>query len=198
MKILVIGATGIIGGKVAKALRERHEVIEASRNTGIKVDIDKPESIKAMYRQAGPLDAVVVAAGGGAFKGLAELEDADFEYSLRSKLMGQVNVVRFGLDSVRDGGSFTLTSGVLAQDPMKGSAAISLINAGIEGFARAAALELKERNVRVNVVSPGWVSETLSAMGQDPSHGLPAAEVAKAYVQSVEGSATGTVISAKR
>ena len=196
MKILLIGSTGTIGRNVLEALKARHEVVEANRNSGLRVDIDNPDSIKAMYQQAGPLDAVVVAAGGGAFKSLPELEDADFAYSLQSKLMGQVNVVRFGLKNVRDGGSFTLTSGTLAHDPMPGSAAISLINAGVEGFARAAALELRDRRIRVNVVSPGWVSETLASMGQDPSHGIPSEQVAKSYMESVEGKQTGTVISA--
>ena len=95
--------------------------------------------------------------------------------------------------SVVDGGSFTLTSGILAKSPMPGSGAISLVNAGLEGFVRAAALEAPRR-IRVNVVSPPWVAETLAAMKMDPSHGLPAAVVAKAYVKSVTGSETGTVI----
>jgi NAD(P)-dependent dehydrogenase (short-subunit alcohol dehydrogenase family) len=111
--------------------------------------------------------------------------------------MGQVNLVRFGMDSVADGGSFTLTSGVLAQEPMPGAAAISLVNAGLEGFARSAALDLP-RKQRINVVSPPWVSETLQAMGQDPKGGLPAAVVAKAYLVTVEGKETGKVIDARR
>lgn len=197
MRILVIGAGGTLGSEVVKALKPRHEIMEAQRNSGLTVDIADSDSIRAMYAKAGQLDAVVVAAGEAAFAPFAQLKDADFQLSLRSKLMGQVNVVRFGIDALSDGGSFTLTSGVLAQQPMPGSAAISLVNAGVEGFARAAALELP-RGLRVNVVSPGWVSETLSAMGQDPSNGVPAAEVAKAYVESVEGNNTGTVIPAQR
>jgi len=108
--------------------------------------------------------------------------------------MGQVNVVRYGLAHVNDRGSITVTSGVLAQQPTPGSAAVSLVNAGLKGFARAAALDAP-RGIRVNVVSPPWVSETLKAMGQDPSGGLPAAAVAKSYAQSVEGKETGQVIS---
>ena len=112
--------------------------------------------------------------------------------------MGQVNVVRAGAQYVLPGGSITLTSGILAQEPIPGSAAISLVNAGLEGFGRAAALELQDAKVRVNVVSPPWVKETLVALKMNPSSGMPADEVAKAYAQSVEGSATGEIIDARR
>lgn len=194
MRILIVGATGTIGAPLVSALAG-HDLVLASRERAAeRVDIGDPDSIRALYRRVGRVDAVVSAAGDARFKPLAQLTDDDFAFSLDNKLMGQVNLVRYGIDSVNDGGSFTLTSGVLAQQPMPGSAAISLVNAGIEGFARAAALELP-RGQRINVVSPPWVAETLAAMGQDPSNGLPASVVAKAYVRSIEGSETGSVIS---
>src|SRR5256886_12648606 len=135
-----------------------------------------------------------LAAGQARFKPLDELSDADFHFSIDNKLMGQVNLVRYGLGSIVDGGSITITSGVLAQQPSRGSAAISLVNAGLEGFARAAALEAP-RGIRINVVSPPWVTETLQALGMPLQGGLPAATVAQAYVACVEGTATGQVIS---
>ena len=107
--------------------------------------------------------------------------------------MGQVNLIRYGFDSVADRGSITVTSGVLAKSPTSNGAAISLVNAGLEGFTRAAALEAP-RGIRVNIVSPPWVSETLKTMGQDPSHGWPAATVARADVESVNGKQPGKVI----
>ena len=194
----MIGATGTIGRAIVDALAARHDVIPASqRSTPLTVDLAQPDSIQALYRAAGPLDAVVCAAGQARFAPLVELSDDDFQFSLANKLMGQVNRVRFGFDAVRDGGSFTLTSGVLARAPMPGSAAISLVNAGLEGFARAAALEAP-RGVRVNVVSPPWVTETLQTLGMDPGLGQPAATVAQRYVQSVEGSQTGAVLERPR
>lgn len=196
MRILLIGASGTIGAAVHGALAPKHDVIGASRNTGqVRVDITRQDSIWDMFRQIDPVDAVVCCAGGAAWKPLRDLTDSDFDTSLSNKLMGQVNLVRAGIDRVRDGGSFTLTSGVLAQQPMPGSAAVSLVNAGIEGFVRAAALELK-RGVRINVVSPPWVAETLAKMGQDPKNGLPAEVVARSYVSAVEGTGTGEVIRA--
>ena len=172
-----------------QALRGGHEVLSAARSSGdLRVDITSPDSIRELFAQAGRVDAVVSGAGGGAWKPLDQLSDEDFETSLHYKLMGQVNVVRFGAD-VSDGGSITLTSGVLAREPMPGSAAISLVNAGLEGFVRAAALEMP-RGIRVNVVSPPWVSETLQAMGRTPSGGMPAADVARAYVDAVRARTT--------
>ena len=194
MKILLIGASGTIGSAIATALGARHELILASvQKSPEQVDISDAASIRALFARVGRVDAVVSAAGRASFKPLTELGDEDFELSLSNKLMGQVNLVRLGLASVADGGSFTLTAGYLARHPMPGSGAVSLVNAGLGGFGRAAALEAP-RGVRVNVVSPPWVTETLLKMGRAPDGGLAAAAVAQAYVRSVEGTITGQTI----
>jgi NAD(P)-dependent dehydrogenase (short-subunit alcohol dehydrogenase family) len=198
MRILIVGATGTIGRPLVAALQGRHELVLASRaKADEKVDISDPNSIRALYKRVGKVDAVVSASGEAKFGPLEQLTDEDFALGLNSKLMGQVNLVRYGFDSVNDGGSFTLTSGVLASEPIVGSAAISLVNAAVEGFTRAAALEAP-RKIRVNVVSPPWVTETLIAFKMDLAGGMPAAEVARAFVQSVEGTQTGAVISPAR
>jgi NAD(P)-dependent dehydrogenase (short-subunit alcohol dehydrogenase family) len=114
-------------------------------------------------------------------------------FEIRSKLMGQVSLVRIAKDRLRDGGSITLTTGVFAMHPMPGNASISMVNAGLEGFVRAAALELP-RNLRINAVSPPWVKETMVKLGMDPSPGLAAADGAKAYVAAVERSHQGKVL----
>jgi NAD(P)-dependent dehydrogenase (short-subunit alcohol dehydrogenase family) len=196
MRILLIGATGTIGKALVGALAKHDLILASQTKAPEQVDISDPGSVRGLFSRIGRIDAVVSAAGQAKFAPLSNLSDADFEFTLRNKLMGQVNLVRYGIDAVRDKGSFTLTSGVLAQQPMPGSAVISLVNAGLEGFARAAALELP-RGQRINVVSPPWVSETLTAMGQDPKGGLPAKSVARAYVESVEGAMTGQVIAPK-
>lgn len=146
-----------------------------------------------MYRTTGQVDAVISTAAASRSAPLAELTDEDFALSLRNKLMGQVNLVRLGFTWLTDSGSFTLTSGALALRPRVGSALKSLVNAGVEGFTRAAALEAP-RGIRVNVVSPPLVAETLEAQGMDPSVGIPAAAVAQAYVQSLEGMENGLVL----
>lgn len=197
MKVVVIGASGTIGQAVVQRLSARHQIVSVGRSSGdYQVDLASKSSLEQLFKAVAPFDAVVSTAGQARFAPLEALSDDDFQFSLSNKLMGQVNLVRVGLAFIADQGSFTLTSGVLANEPMPGSAAISLVNAGLEGFARAAALELP-RGLRINVVSPPWVSETLEAMGQAGSGGLPAATVAAAYAESVESQRTGEVLDAR-
>ncbi len=198
MKVIVIGATGTIGAAVASALAgKQHEVVRASRNGAAKVDIEDQATIRALFAAAGPADAVVSCAGSAVFKPFAQLTDADYAVGLNSKLMGQVALARIAANQLKDGGSITLTTGILAMRPMPGSAAISLVNAGLEGFVRAAALELPRR-LRINAVSPPWVKETMVKLRMDTAPGLAAADVAKAYVAAVEGTMQGEIIEAAK
>ena len=193
MRIVVVGATGTIGKAIVAALARNHEVLAASRKSRIRVDVTDPDSIRAMYRTVGRIDALVSAAGDAKFAPLEKLTDSDFQFSLGHKLMGQVNLVRLGMDSMTDGGSFTLTTGVLARRPMAGSGAISLVNAGLEGFVRAAALEAP-RGIRVNAASPPWITDTMKALGMNPSGGMTPEAAAQLYVRSVTGKQNGAVI----
>ncbi len=194
VKVLIIGATGTIGAAVADALEAGgHDVLCASRNAELSVNIAQPSSIAALYRRVGKLDAVICCAGSAAFKPLPALEDADLEMSLRDKLMGQVNLVRLGLHALNDGGVFVLTSGIFSRNPMPGVSAIAMTNGAIESFTRAAALDLP-RGLRINAVSPPLITETARKMGFPTQGTLSAAENAEAYVSLVQGGDTGCVI----
>ena len=189
MKVVVVGATGTIGSAVADALEPAHEVVRVSRSGEPRVDLAEPESVAALFASVGDVDAVVCCAASAP---LTPLSDGGFVASLQGKLLGQVQLVRDALAHVRDGGSITLTSGRIPQDTV-GSAGGALVNAGLDAFVRAAAVEMP-RGLRVNAVSPGWVRESLAKMGMDSADGTPVRDVARAYVEAVEGTAQGQTI----
>jgi NAD(P)-dependent dehydrogenase (short-subunit alcohol dehydrogenase family) len=195
-KILVIGAAGLIGKDVVKTLGES-ECIRASRSSDERVDISDPKSLVALFERVGELDGIICTGGAARFKPWAELTDEDWTFSLANKLLGQVNVVRYGLKSVRAGGAITLTTGLASQYPAPGSAIITTVNSAVDAFVRAIAAE-PSISVRVNAVSPGWVSETLQSMGRDPAGGIPAAEVANITVRQFREGATGSVVPAAK
>jgi NAD(P)-dependent dehydrogenase (short-subunit alcohol dehydrogenase family) len=195
MKVLVIGASGPVGSAVVAELAERHEVVAAGREHGeYRVDITLDESVEAMFKAVGPLDAIVVTAGSVFFGPLAAMRPADFNVGLQGKLLGQVRVALLGQHVLRDGGSITLTTGIIAQEPARLLANGTVANAALEGFVRAAAIELP-RGVRINAVSPSMLTESMAAYGPifPGVESVPAARVALAYARSVEGPQTGRI-----
>lgn len=197
MKILLIGASGTIGQAVAKALTNEHEVVAANYSGGdVNVDIGDNASIEAMFEKVGKVDAIVSTAGLANFAALNELTDADYQLALNNKLMGQINLMRLGQNYLNDNGSVTVTSGVLAQEPMQGSSVISMANGALESFVKAASLELA--HIRINAVSPIFVKETMAMMGMDTEGGLSAEDTAKAYVTAVTGSMSGEALAATK
>jgi NAD(P)-dependent dehydrogenase (short-subunit alcohol dehydrogenase family) len=189
MQIAIIGATGTIGSAVANELEARgHHVVRASRKGAHPIDIEDAASISAFYTAHPHLDAVVSTAGNASFGPVAQLDDAGFELGVRSKLMGQVNLVRQGANALGEGAAFVLTTGILGHTPWPATSAVAMVNAGLEGFARGAALDLSQR---VLVVSPPLVRETAVKFGMG-EQGAPAAEVARTYADVLESAVSGS------
>jgi NAD(P)-dependent dehydrogenase (short-subunit alcohol dehydrogenase family) len=195
MRVLIIGATGIIGEAVVGELGPRHDILTAGRSSGdLRVDITNLDSIKAMFQNAGQVDAVVSATGKVKFAPMEAMTAADYEIGLKDKLMGQVNLVLVGRSFVSEGGSFTLTSGVLDHDPIRQGTSASMVNGAVNAFVMAAAIEMW-RGQRINAVSPTVINEAMEGYsaffrGFQP---VPAARAALAYAKSVEGAQTGQV-----
>ena len=194
MKILIIGATGTIGKHVTAALQKDHEVIKAgSKSSDIQVDISSIESIENFYKQVGIFDALICAAGNAQFRPLASMKDADFRIGVNSKLMGQVNLVLVGQHYINPKGSFTLTSGVLAEDPILMGTTVSMVNGAVNGFVKGAAIEL-ENGVRINAVGPDIVEESTAYFSYFPGHvPVTMSRVTQAYIKSVLGGQTGQI-----
>ncbi|MDX1667173.1 MAG: short chain dehydrogenase [Saprospiraceae bacterium] len=194
MKIALIGARGTIGKGVRSLFEENgHEVIGVSRSTKPGINIDKPESIDAFYAQLDQIDAVICAAGSAGFGALDKLSEHDFRQGIQSKLMGQVNLVRKGLEKLAPEGVFVLTGGMLAYSPWPKTSAVAMINAGLEGFVKAAALDMPDEK-RILIVHPPLLSETAEKMGMEADPWPDSDKVAKAYLEAVEGDANGTAI----
>jgi NAD(P)-dependent dehydrogenase (short-subunit alcohol dehydrogenase family) len=193
VKILVIG-TGLVGGAAVTSLTERgHDVVAVSRSSSPAADATDPESIAALFATVGTVDAVVAAVGSAPFQPLAELDHADFVAGLLGKTMAQIDIVQLGTPHVSDGGSFTLTTGVLAREPIVTGAASSAANGALEAFTMAAAIELP-RGIRINTVSPTVLVEATGHHAHFPGWTqVSAAAVGQAYVKAVEGAHTGQV-----
>jgi NAD(P)-dependent dehydrogenase (short-subunit alcohol dehydrogenase family) len=195
MRIVVVGASGTIGRAVVAELGQRHEIVEVGRNSGkVRFDATDPASIRAGLELVGTFDAIVATFGSVKFAPLAEMDAAGYGIGLADKLMGQVNLVLIGREFIADGGSFTLTSGILSRDPVVGGSSASMVNGALEAWVQAAAIELP-RGLRINCVCPGLLEETAVSFGAFfPGHvPVSSARVAKAYAKSVEGRLTGRV-----
>ena len=196
MKILIVGGNGTIGKKVTAYFKADHRVITAGRQSGdVRVDITDAGSISSMFQQAGSVDAVVSIAGEAKWAPLGELSEDDYYIGLKSKLMGQVNLVRIGRDHLNPGGSFTLTTGILADHPVAMTASAAMVNGGIHSFVKAAALEMAQ-GMRINVVSSGLVEDAVDKYeAYFPGHNpILMKKVVNGYVKSVLGRGTGEII----
>lgn len=194
-KILLIGASGTLGQAVQANLGARHDVITAGRSSGThRADFAQPGALAALFAAVGKVDAIVSTAGNVHFGPLASMTPEQFNLGLQDKLLGQVQLALLGQQYLNDGGSITLTSGILAVEPIPNGASASTVNAAIDGFVMAAAIELP-RGLRINAVSPTIVTESAAAYGPffPGFESVPAERVALAYQRSVEGAQTGRV-----
>ncbi|GGM70456.1 short chain dehydrogenase [Longimycelium tulufanense] len=195
MKILLVGASGTLGQAVRTVLEKQHEVVTASRSSGeYTVDLTDPSSVEVLYRAVGPVDAVACTAGAVPFRPFTDLTLDDFRAGVADKLLGQVELVRRGISAVAPGGSFTLVTGVLAQDPIRTGAVASTVNGALESFVRSAAIELPKAQ-RINAVSPTVLTESLSSYGEffPGFEAVSAERAALGYVKSIDGAQTGQV-----
>ena len=196
MKIFLIGGNGTIGRRLAAHFQASHEVIIGGRsNADVTIDIADSQSITSALEAVGKVDAIICAAGEAKWAPFNDLSEEDFYIGLRSKLMGQVNLVRLGQKFVQDGGSITLSTGILADDPVVKTTSAAMVNGAIHSFVRAVDLEM-ERGVRVNVVSLGVVEDAYDKYkNYFPGHNpIPTSKVINAYVRSVQGHGRGQVI----
>ena len=148
-----------------------------------------------MFEKIGKVDAIVCIAGEAKWAAFNDLSEEDYYIGLRSKLMGQVNLVRIGKSYLNPNGSFTLSTGILADDPVPMTTSAAMVNGGIHSFAQAAALEM-ENGHRINVVSSGLVEDSVEKYRDYfPGHNpIPMWKTINGYVRCIEGKGNGEIV----
>ncbi|WP_417602821.1 short chain dehydrogenase [Owenweeksia hongkongensis] len=196
MRILIIGGKGTIGSVVTSHFEKTNDVLIAGRTSGdVMVDIADSKSIKAMFEKTGKLDAIICIAGEAKWGDFDDLTEEDYYVGLKSKLMGQVNLVRIGQNYLTANGSITLSTGILADDPVVKTTSAAMVNGAIHSFVKAVNLEIKN-GIRVNGVSSGMVEAAYDKYKDYfPGHNpILMTKVVNAYVRSVNGKGKGEII----
>ncbi|MBU3994778.1 MAG: short chain dehydrogenase [Actinobacteria bacterium] len=196
MRVLVVGARGTIGRPLCSTLAAHHEVIAAGRSGGdVRVDITSAKSIEQMYKDVGPIDACVCVAASGALDRFADLTETALLENMRGKFFGQINLVLIGQRYLADNGSFTLTSGIFADEAWPGVTGGAVISGGLHSFVLSAAIELPRR-LRINAVSPTMVADSSDQFGHlfPGMNPVPMDQLIGAYIECVEGRRTGDIL----
>ncbi|MGE8283068.1 MAG: short chain dehydrogenase [Stenotrophomonas lactitubi] len=197
MKILLVGASGTLGQAVARHLGQQHEILAAGRRSGsLRVDLTDDTSVRELFAQTGPVDAVISTTGKLHFGPLQQMTPEQFNVGLQDKLLGQVRLALAAQHHLNAGGSITLTSGIVSAQPIRDGANATAVNHALEGFVRAAALELLPRGLRINVVSPNVLVESMEAYGPyfPGFEAVTAQRAALAFQRAVEGIQSGETI----
>lgn len=195
--VILIGAQGKMGQAALSGLG-KHKVITASRSgegCDFQVDITSRESIERLYQNVGSFDAVVNTAGFCEYAPFGEMSDEQWQITIQSKLMGQINLVNIGLNYINQGGSFTLISGILNIKPIPLAIADATTSGAIDTFVQCVAHELP-RGIRINVVNPTVLEEAWDVYGEmmPGFQPVPGALVGKAFERSVDGFISGQVL----
>lgn len=195
MKIIIVGASGTMGKHLTSVFQKDHQVITAaSKGCDIQVDITSPISIEDMYKQVGAFDALISTAGPTFVGPWAKLTDKEFRKGVDGKMMGQINLVLIGQHYINSKGSFTLITGALTHEPQLNFANASAANGAVEGFVRAAAIELGN-GIRINAVSPTVIENSPQYFPFFPGD-IPVTmqQLEYGFRKSVLGANTGQII----
>lgn len=195
MKIIIVGATGTMGKNLSSAFEKEHEIIRVGSNSGdFQVDITSTESIESLFDQVGPFDALISTAGPTYVGPWKKMTDKEFRKGVEGKMMGQINLVLIGQHYINPKGSFSLITGALTHEPQINFANASAVNGAVEGFVRAAAVEL-ENGIRINAVSPTVIEDSPQYFPYFPGE-IPTTmkQLEYCFRKSVFGTNTGHII----
>jgi NAD(P)-dependent dehydrogenase (short-subunit alcohol dehydrogenase family) len=171
---LVTGGTTGIGLATAKRFADEgaHVYITGRRQaeldaavalvgnaTGVQVDSTRLEQLDALYEQIatqkGHIDVLFANAGGGSMLALGEISEAHYDETFDRNVKGVLFTVQKALPLLAKNASVILTGSTAGSSGTAAFSVYSASKAAVRAFARSWILDLKERNVRVNTLSPG-------------------------------------------
>ena len=177
--VVVTGGTSGIGLASARAFASegasvfitgrRQQVLDAAvksiggKVTGVRADMANLADIDRLYdavqQQHGQIDVIFANAGGGSFAPLGAIDEAHFDQTFATNVKGVLFTVQKALPLLRDGAAVILTSSTTSISGTPAFSVYSASKAAVRNFARNWMLDLRDRRIRVNAISPG-VTET--------------------------------------
>ena len=134
--------------------------------TAVKADSSNLDDLDKLFAQIksekGRLDIVYANAGGGSFAPIGGISEQHFDHTFDTNVKGTLFTVQKALPLVPDGGSIIMTASTAGSTAMPAFSVYSASKAAIRSFARCWTLDLKDRKIRVNVVSPGPIETPAS------------------------------------
>ena len=196
-QILVVGATGALGGAIARHLKsEGASLILSGRNEAklnalsqelgadsLSVDLSDSAGCAQLADTIGTVDGVVYAAGVAPVAPVRYLKDADIEACLNLNTTGPLLLIRDLLKKkkLKAGASIVWISSVASARGTAGYAAYAASKAGLEASARCLALELAPKGMRMNCIAPGMIETDMAEAAAQRISGEALAAHLKAY-----------------
>lgn len=171
------GAHVFITGRRKRELDAAVERIGSARATAVPADVADLDDLDRLYdaiRDRGHgLDVLFANAGTGGFAALEEVNEEHFDQIFNVNVRGVLFTVQKALPLLNDGASVILNSSVRADDGVAAFGVYAASKAALRSFTRTWANELKDRNIRVNAVSPGTIAtpglDAVTANTEDPA-----------------------------